>query len=242
VEPQKHPLRDFYSKIYPTYDRVNRVFTFGRDRAWRRKAARACLEHAPASVLDVCTGTGDFLFEVARLAGRETRTLRLEGYDFTPEMLEEARQKAREQAGLEGASFAFTEGDVGNMPYGEESFEAMGITFGIRNLVYENDHADRHLEELFRVLKKGGVLVVLESSRPDHPLWRLLNNIYLQFILPYLGGLLSGNLRAYRYLATSSRNYYSRAEMAAILEEKGFTVRQNRPLFLGSVMLVVAGK
>ena len=84
--------------------------------------------------------------------------------------------------------------------------------------------------------------MILESSRPEKFLWRLFNNIYLRFVLPYLGGIVSGNLKAYRYLAKSSRNYYSISEMGAILEEAGFSVIGGESFFLGSVMMLVAGK
>ena len=238
---ENHPLKEFYSDIYLIYDRVNRVFTFGRDMAWRRRAVEACLVDNPGSVLDVCTGTGDFILEAARQLGEGGKDVRLTGYDFNREMLREADRK-QEMLRLSGTApeIDFMEGDAGNMPFGEGVFDAMGITFGIRNLLFENPNAERHLRELFRVLKPGGRLVILESSRPGNPVWRLFNNIYLRFFLPLLGGVISGNLQAYRYLARSSRNYYTRKEMCAILEGAGFRLLGERSLFLGSVMLVEA--
>lgn len=237
------PLKEFYGTIHTTYDRVNRIFTFGRDVAWRRKAAKACLLGDPGSVLDVCTGTGDFILEVALQAKEGGKSVDLTGYDFSREMLNEARHKSAMLSASKGVvSIEFLEGDVGQMPFDDNRFHAMGITFGIRNLVYENSGAERHLQELFRVLKPGGNLVILESSKPESHFWRLFNNIYLRFILPYLGGLLSGNLKAYSYLAKSSRNYYSISEMGAILENAGFQIHSRSSLFLGSVMLLVAGK
>lgn len=233
-----HPLKEFYSDIYPTYDRVNRVFTFGRDRHWRTRTATAMLEHHPVKVLDLCTGTGDF---VLGLASRQSPSLSLTGYDFNREMLEEAQKKYdRYAAGQPMQPVSFVEGDVGNMPFSDGDFDAVGITFGLRNLVYENSRAEKHLSEIHRVLRKGGHLVVLESSRPSNALWRFFNALYLRLILPYLGGAISGNLAAYRYLAESSRNYYSIREMGKILEEAGFRITSSTSLFLGSVMLVVA--
>ncbi len=234
-----HPLQDFYADIYPTYDLVNRIFTFGRDRSWRKKAVKACLLNRPDSVLDVCTGTGDFILEVAR---RAEPGLSLSGYDFSEDMLNEARRKQEELLGTDLPPINFMQGDVGQMPFEDDSFGAMGITFGIRNLVYENSNATKHLAELKRVLKKGGRFVVLESSKPGNMVWRVFNNIYLRMILPYLGGLISGNLKAYRYLAKSSRNYYTISEMSGILEGAGFKMVKGESLFLGSVMLVVAEK
>jgi demethylmenaquinone methyltransferase/2-methoxy-6-polyprenyl-1,4-benzoquinol methylase len=158
-------------------------------------------------------------------------------------MLEVAKGKyARISEQKEIPKLTFLEGDVGKMPFEDKSFHAIGITFGIRNLVYENSNASRHLSEILRVLRPGGKLVLLESSRPDSALWRFFNTLYLQLLLPYLGGVISGNLKAYRYLARSSKNYYSMGEMGSILEDAGFEVVSGQPLFLGSVMLLVARK
>lgn len=237
------PLRSFYGDIHSTYDRVNRIFTFGRDVNWRKKAARSCLESDPGSILDVCAGTGDFILEVARQAAKRGLSPRMTAYDFSPEMLDHARRKASQILGQDvSGSMEFLEGDVGQMPFEDESFDAMGITFGIRNLIYENSNAMTYLSELFRVLKTGGRFTILESSKPRRRIWRMFNNIYLRFILPLLGGLISGNYMAYKYLASSSRNYYTLDQMGDVLEAAGFKVVSSRSLFLGSVMLVIAQK
>ncbi len=234
------PLQNYYSDIYKSYDRVNHIFTFGRDRHWRQKAAAKCLDAGPKQILDLCTGTGDFVLE---LAHRAQENIQLTGYDFSPDMLAVGREKYTRISELkEIPTIAFVEGDVGDMPFEDNRFDAIGITFGIRNLVYENSNASRHLSEISRVLRPGGELIILESSRPDSSLWRFFNTLYLQLILPYLGGMISGNLKAYRYLASSSKNYYSMGEMGTILEEAGFEVTSGQPLFLGSVMLLVANK
>lgn len=234
------PLQDYYKDIYQTYDRVNRIFTFGRDRTWRKKAAAECLAFEPTKVLDLCTGTGDFVLELAAMSEKDVT---FTGYDFSPAMLDLARKKCKElSAGSQLAAIEFIEGEVAHMPFEEGRFDAIGITFGIRNLVYKNSQASRHLSEMKRVLRPGGILVILESSRPANFLWRIFNSLYLQLILPYLGGIISGNLKAYRYLARSSKNYYSITEMGTILEEAGFKFRKGKPLFLGSVMLVIAEK
>jgi len=235
-----HPLQDFYRKIHARYDLVNRVFTFGRDRAWRRKAAAECLRARPVRILDLCSGTGDFLIELARQA---EGPLELTGFDFSASMLDLARGKSgglEERSGIR--SLAFVEGDAAGMPFPNDSFDAVGITFGIRNLLYENSNAAQHMAEIRRVLKPGGRLVILESGRPGNVIWRQVNTLYLRLVLPFLGGLLSGNLAAYRYLSESSKNYHTMDEMGGILEKAGFGVLRSKPLFMGSVMLVVAEK
>jgi demethylmenaquinone methyltransferase/2-methoxy-6-polyprenyl-1,4-benzoquinol methylase len=237
------PLHSFYGDIHASYDKVNRIFTFGRDRSWRKHAANELLRSEPDQVLDLCTGTGDFVLELARQADHSHREIKLTGFDFSSDMLKEARRKQAElHQENNPPSIQFIEGDAGKMPFEDGHFDSMGITFGIRNLVYENSNAIAYLSEMNRVMRTGGELVVLESSKPASPLWRVFNNFYLRFILPYLGGLISGNLKAYRYLATSSRNYYTREEMGKILHDAGFEMIRSRSLFLGSVMLLVLEK
>lgn len=238
-QKRDYPLKDFYGQIHGNYDRVNRIFTFGQDVAWRKKAARECLRERPGRVLDLCTGTGDFILELARQADEPVE---LTGYDFSPSMLRRAREKSGGITGQSVRSLAFVEGDAARMPFKDAYFDAIGITFGIRNLLYENTRAQLHLAEIHRVLKPGGRLVVLESSRPGNIVWRGFHNLYLRLILPCLGGIISGNLPAYRYLSQSSRNYYSMEQMGEILEQAGFVILGKTSLFLGSVMLFTVRK
>jgi demethylmenaquinone methyltransferase/2-methoxy-6-polyprenyl-1,4-benzoquinol methylase len=238
-----YPLHSFYGNIHGSYDRVNRIFTFGRDRSWRKEAARELLKSRPGRILDLCTGTGDFLLELGRRAHESAERISITGFDFSAEMLVEARRKLEKAHGaMGGTESTFVEGDAREMPFEDGFFDSMGITFGLRNLVYENSSASLHLKEMHRVLKAGGELVVLESSKPANRLWRFFNDLYLRFILPYLGGLISGNMKAYRYLASSSKNYYTREEMGRILTHAGFRIKRSRSLFLGSVMLLVVEK
>ena len=242
-EQKDFPLHSFYGDIHASYDRVNRIFTFGRDRSWRKRAAKELLKSQPGRVLDLCTGTGDFLLELARQTDQGAGGIKLTGFDFSSEMLKEAQLKQKQfQKGNRQVEIYFMEGDAGEMPFEDGHFDSMGITFGIRNLVYKNSNATKHLAEMSRVMKNGGELVVLESSKPASPLWRIFNGFYLRFILPYMGGLISGNLKAYRYLASSSKNYYTIEEMAKILEVAGFDLILSKSLFLGSVMLLVLQK
>ena len=235
VDKQNYPLHDYYKDIYKKYDLVNRIFTFGLDKRWRKKAVARCLENSPSNVLDVCTGTGDLILEIANKA---ENTQYLSGYDFSPEMLKVAKEKASDA----GSNIDLIEGNVASMPYENEHFDAAGISFGLRNLIYQNSNADQHLQEIHRVLKSGGRFVILESSKPSNPVWRFFNGIYLQYILPYLGGAISGNLKAYKYLASSSKNYYTREQMRTILTSSGFAWESSQSLFLGSVMLMVVKK
>ncbi|MEX0987262.1 MAG: ubiquinone/menaquinone biosynthesis methyltransferase [Bacteroidales bacterium] len=235
LEKKDYPLHDFYKKIYQRYDLVNRIFTFGQDVKWRKKAVAECLRNNPGKVLDICTGTGDLILEISASA---EKTIQLTGYDFSAEMLEKATEKSKKR----GGSIDFIQGDVAAMPFQDNFFDTAGISFGIRNLVYKNSNAAQHLAEIHRVLRLDGRLVILESSKPENRIWRFFNGLYLRFILPYLGGVISGNLKAYRYLASSSENYYSRSEMGEIMNKAGFRIAGSQSLFFGSVMLVIVEK
>jgi len=237
------PLHSFYGDIHRTYDRVNHIFTFGRDRSWRKKAAAELLASNPQGVLDLCTGTGDFVLELARQSDHSEPGIKFTGFDFSTDMLKEAQRKLGELQKIKSQpEILFLEGDAAEMPFQDGQFDSMGITFGIRNLVYENSRANQHLSEMRRVLRHGGELVVLESCKPANTLWRVFNDFYLRFVLPYLGGLISGNLKAYQYLATSSKNYYTIEEMGQILDKAGFRMIRSKSLFLGSLMLLVLEK
>ncbi len=235
VDKENYPLHGYYKDIYKKYDLVNRIFTFGKDKSWRKKAVAKLLEKSPSNILDICTGTGDLILEIAAQADNHVN---LSGYDFSPEMLQKAKGKAIQAK----SQVDFTEGNVASMPFDNNFFDAAGISFGLRNLIYQNSNAEKHLGEIHRVIKQGGRFVILESSKPGNPVWRFFNGIYLQLILPYLGGIISGNLKAYKYLAKSSKNYYTREEMSRILISAGFNIESSQPLFLGSVMLMVAIK
>jgi demethylmenaquinone methyltransferase/2-methoxy-6-polyprenyl-1,4-benzoquinol methylase len=238
-----YPLHSFYGDIHNSYDRVNRIFTFGRDRSWRRLAALELLKSGPVRILDLCTGTGDFVLELASQVDCAEEGIWITGFDFSTEMLEEAGRKLeRNMSRGSRDNISFLEGDAKEMPFEDGYFDSMGITFGLRNLIYENTSASVHLKEMSRVIREGGKLVVLESSKPANRLWRIFNDLYLRFVLPYLGGLISGNIKAYQYLAKSSKNYYTREEMGKLLEDAGFKLKQSRSLFLGSVMLLVLEK
>ena len=139
-----YPLKTYYSKIYKRYDLVNRLFTFNMDERWRKITARECLMNRPQHVLDLCCGTGDLTVKLAKLAKGDTEVI---GYDFSEPMLDVARRKTERQH----LHVDLVAGDVAKMPFADRFFDSIGITFGFRNLIYENENRERHLEEIYRV-------------------------------------------------------------------------------------------
>ena len=202
-----------FSEIAPRYDLLNRLLSFGADLRWRRRAVDLALEKAPKRILDLATGTGDLaLMLKERAPGAE-----VVGADFAPPMLAIARRKA-EARGLE---VRFLEADALALPFPDGAFGAPTIGGGFRNFAdYE-----KALGELYRVLAPGGRLVVLEFPPPPKGAFGLVYRVYFQRVLPFLGGLISGNFGAYRYLPESVEAFPAPEALKAMMAAAGFSVR-----------------
>lgn len=229
-----HPLDHYYSKIYRNYDLINRLFTLGNDEKWRKQTAIECLKKNPTDIIDLCCGTGDLCLNLSRMAKKDVR---ITGYDFNQKMLELAKSKTGDRQNIE-----FIQGDVAKMPFKDDSFDAMTIGFGFRNLTFENQKAEIHLKEMNRILRKGATLHILESSVPSNKIIRLFYNFYLKMILIPLGALISGNWKAYSYLARSSANFFNLEEVNDILMKYGFKILKVRTFFFGATNLITAIK
>ncbi|MGA3094018.1 MAG: ubiquinone/menaquinone biosynthesis methyltransferase [Dehalococcoidales bacterium] len=229
------PLHGMFTKVPQRYDLINHVITLGQDTRWRKLAARACLEGNPPHVLDLGCGTGDLAINVARLAKAE---LEITGLDYSLPMLELAKNKA-EKAGLKD-KVEFIHGEATKIPFVDEYFDCVGISFAFRNLTYLNPLWELHLAEVLRALKSGGKYVIVESSQPRNRFIKTLFHLYLRaFVMP-VGTLLSGEQGAYRYLAESAARYYSPEEVREMLLKAGFREVTYRPLFLGAAGIHVA--
>jgi demethylmenaquinone methyltransferase/2-methoxy-6-polyprenyl-1,4-benzoquinol methylase len=223
-------LQGMFSAVPRRYDIINRLFTLGQDGRWRRMAAAAVLEGGPARVLDLCTGTGDLALELAR--GRSG----VFGADFSIPMLAEARRKADGA----GSGARFVAGDAGELPFRDGSFGAVGIAFGFRNLTYRNPGRDRYLAEIRRVLAPGGRFVIVESSQPRSRLLRALAHLYVRTAVAFMGGIISGERGAYRYLAHSAINFPGPDEVVGLLRTAGFSRVEYRRLMWGAAAIHIA--
>ncbi len=229
------PLQKMFSGVPRRYDLINRLFTWGLDERWRAAAAAECLGRGAARVLDLCTGTGDLAVRLAAGAGARSDIF---GADFSLPMLEEARRKA----GRAGAAVRFAACDAAELPYRDGSFGVIGIAFAFRNLTYRNPGRDRYLSEVLRVLAPGGTFVIVESSQPRARLFRALVHLYMKVAVSFVGGLISGQRGAYRYLAHSAVNFYAPDELAALLKTAGFSSVEYRALLGGVAALHICRK
>ena len=218
-------IRSMFEQITPTYDRLNHLFSGQLDHYWRKRTAAELLRdlNPCGRILDIATGTGDL---ASALKKNSTTQPRIVGLDFTRSMLDLACKKY----GLQG--FNWIEGDGLNLPFASASFDACCIAFGLRNMI---DRAAA-LREMRRILRPGGRLAILEFSQPKNPLVRKFYDLYSFTIMPRLGKWISGS-KAYLYLPSSIRVFWSRKELLQRMQEAGFTNVRNIDMTLGVVSL-----
>jgi demethylmenaquinone methyltransferase/2-methoxy-6-polyprenyl-1,4-benzoquinol methylase len=204
-------VREMFSGIAGKYDLLNHLLSLNIDKRWRRKIRAEIsdiLADQNAVVLDVACGTGDLSLELKR--GAKAKVL---GTDFCRPMLAIAQQKSADLA------VPYTEADAMQLPFGDGTFDAVTIAFGLRNL----PNVERGLAELFRVVKPGGKLVVLEFSSPVVPGFRQLFNFYFARVLPRIGGMVSGSRAAYTYLPDSVSKFPDQKTLAGLFAQTGFS-------------------
>ena len=206
-------VRAMFSGIAPRYDLLNHLLSINIDKTWRRKVRRVLeetLADPDAAVLDVACGTGDLSLELAGNAAAS-----VVGTDFCRPMLEVAAEKTAAAA----VNVPYIEADAMRLSFADNSFDAVTIAFGLRNLPnFENG-----IIELRRVLKPGGKLVVLEFTTPPIPGFRGLFNFYFTRVLPRIGGAVSGSRGAYEYLPDSVSKFPDQKRLAAMIEKAGFS-------------------
>jgi len=212
-----------FDRIAPRYDRVNRLLTFGADMRWRRTVVRRLAIEPGERVLDLACGTGDFL-EIVAPAAREAV-----GLDFSGVMLAHARRR-------HPTAVALVQGDALKLPFADATFDAAVSGFALRNFA----SLGPAFRELARVLRPGGRIGILEVDRPRNPLFRAGHSLYFERCVPLLGGLISGDRAAYRYLPASAVYLPPGRELANILHEAGFRHVRKQRFMLGSAQAIYA--
>lgn len=208
--PDSQKIRKMFSSVAGGYDTANTVLSLGIHHLWRKKAVQYAQVFPGESVLDCATGTGDLAIEFKKAVGSKGRVI---GTDFCKEMIDFAPLKAKQQ----GLSVEFSVEDVTQLPYADNSFDVCSISFGIRNV----QDPKKGLQELYRVLKPQGRLIVLEFGQMNLPVISQIYGFYSQHILPKIGGLITGDSGAYSYLQESSAKFPSGEAFAQWMRDSG---------------------
>lgn len=228
-------VREMFTAIAPRYDFLNHLLSLELDRLWRARVARQLrpiLQRPDARVLDLCCGTGDLAFALARAGPAQ-----IFGADFSHAMLVRARAKSANAVrgtpvnANARVSLSFFEADALRLPFANASFDLVTSAFGFRNLANYEDG----VWEIRRVLKPGGTLALLEFSEPQPGFAGDLYRWYCRKLLPKIGGLFSGHPNAYKYLPASVARFFRPDELAALMSTVGFTSVSYKLWTLGSV-------
>jgi len=227
VLPQQNPgfVRQTFSSIAKRYDLANHVLSGGVDFLWRARAARLVADTKPRRILDLATGSGD-LAKTLRAACPAAQVV---GADFCLPMLEVARKKNVP---------ALVQADGLNLPFRDASFDALTVAFGLRNMA----SWDTALREMARVLRPGGLLLVMDFSLPESAPFRAVYRAYLHHCLPRIAALVTGNRDAYEYLGDSIESFPRGASMLALIEKCGFAETRRRLLLNGVASIYTAIK
>ncbi len=231
-EPKTDQVRTMFDRIAPRYDLLNRVLSFGVDVRWRRLTVKAVCRDNPARVLDVATGTGDLALGIAR----KLPSVQVEGIDLSPEMVRLGQQKVA-KAGLSGR-ITLSVGEAASPGFPDGTFDAVSAAFGVRNF----EDLEAGIGGMSRMLRPGGTMAVLEFSTPRSKIFAALYRFYFHRVLPAIGGAVSGDREAYRYLPGSVDDFPSPEAFLDILRRAGLENGRARRLSLGIAYLYTAKK
>lgn len=223
VLSKKEQVADMFDNIAFRYDFLNRFLSAGIDVRWRKKALQQLKSIDPEKILDVATGTAD----VAIMATSVLQPRSIIGIDISDGMLELGRKKIA-KAGLAGV-IELQNGDSETINFLDNTFDAVTVAFGVRNF----EHLEKGLAEIWRVLKPGGKLVVLEFSKPKAPVVKQLYNVYMKIVAPAMGRLFSKNRNAYKYLDESIKKFPEGKNFTQILDNLGYRNTYCKPQSAG---------
>lgn len=225
-------VKEMFDSIAPAYDFMNRAMTFGIDKCWRAKAVRMIKAYAPKTILDVATGTGDLAIKLARTLHPEKIT----GIDLSEGMIAIGEKKVAE-AGLDSV-INFVAGDCLNLPFNEAQFDCITVAYGVRNF----EHLDQGYREMYRVIKPGGVLCVIELSTPTSPIVKPFYKLYTRYLIPFVGRMVSKDVRAYSYLPESIAAVSQGDDMLQLMRDAGFSNCKFTRLTFGTCTIYMAVK
>jgi demethylmenaquinone methyltransferase/2-methoxy-6-polyprenyl-1,4-benzoquinol methylase len=206
--PNPEIIKSMFKKVAPSYDKGNDVLSVGIHHQWRKKLVKLSSIKPGMHILDCATGTGDLAIEFKKAVGPTGVVI---GTDFSEDMLLTAPDKAKAQ----NLDIKFQTADVMNLPFPDAQFDCVSISFGIRNV----QDPQKAIREMARVTKPGGQILILEFGQMKTPVIKDLYNFYFEKVLPYVGGLLTGQTEAYKYLQKSSARFPCRENFLAWMNE-----------------------
>jgi demethylmenaquinone methyltransferase/2-methoxy-6-polyprenyl-1,4-benzoquinol methylase len=230
-ETKKKQVTQMFNGISRSYDTLNRIITLGVDVLWRKRVVREIQKHKHDVLLDIATGTGDLVIALSKL-----KTKKIIGLDISPGMLEIGKQKVKAE-GLD-QRIDMQLGDSEALAYDDNTFDGVTIAFGVRNF----EHLDLGLQEICRVLKPQGTLVILETAVPQNPILKSLYSFYTQKVMPFIGKMFSKNRTAYQYLSDSAAAFPGGKAFHNILKKNGFISIEDFPQTLGVASIYVGKK
>ncbi|MFD2551918.1 bifunctional demethylmenaquinone methyltransferase/2-methoxy-6-polyprenyl-1,4-benzoquinol methylase UbiE [Bizionia sediminis] len=228
---KKEQVTQMFDTISGNYDGLNRVISFGIDVSWRKKVVAIVKAQNPETVLDIATGTGDLAIMLA-----ETNAKKIVGFDISSGMLEIGKQKVAHKNLSNTVDMVL--GDSENMPFEDNSFDAITVAFGIRNF----ETLEKGLAEIYRVLKPNGTFVILETSMPTKTPYKQGYKFYTKNILPLIGKVFSKDKTAYTYLCESASVFPFGEELNNILRKIGFTNVTDLPQTFGVATIYTLSK
>jgi demethylmenaquinone methyltransferase/2-methoxy-6-polyprenyl-1,4-benzoquinol methylase len=224
-------VRYLFDSIAPRYDVLNHILSFGADIFWRKRTVAILSQFKPHRILDVATGTADLA-----LAAAKKLQAQILGIDVSPEMLRIAKEKINTRGWSDRITLA--EGTAESLPFPDSDFDAVMVAFGVRNF----SNLEAGLGEMFRVLKQDGAAVILEFSKPRQSIFGSLFGLYFKRILPVVGGLISGNKDAYRYLPSTVGEFPAGIDFLEVLHRVGFSETIQYPLTFGIATIYIGIK
>lgn len=226
------PIATMFDRISPSYDQLNHLLSMNIDKVWRKKTAKEVAKTHPEIILDLATGTADLAIALAK----SNPQAHIVGMDISEKMLEIGKEKVQQQ-GLE-RQIELHLGDAASLPFGDNSFDAVTVGFGVRN--FEN--REQGLSEIHRVLKPNGRAVILEFSMPETFPMKQLYRLYFKYFLPKIGKCISKDPSAYSYLPQSVEAFPKPIDFIRIMDENGLKNGSAKSLSFGIATLYSATK
>ena len=239
-------VKKIFSSIAVKYDKVNKFITLGMDTKWRKKLVQWSQVPENGKVLDCATGTGALAFEFQKYTGPKAR---ITGVDFCEEMLNQAYKKAKTMSSASNSqktpsqtkrdfkNIHFQLADIQKLPFPNNIFDVCSMAYGLRN----TEDPLKTLREMARVTKKGGTIIILETGDKPMPLLWPFFYLHFRYIVPFLGGRLTGQKSAYRYLQKTSRSFPSRKFLLKLMKDtKCFHACEYKALFFGASFIYKA--